>query len=649
MVKAWRPRPPHPPFLLLRLPCMRIPVEPACSRLLAQEDTDGDRRITIRDTGPRSFELEGVDGRTQTITGQYALSNLLQELCRAREAGQETWTLNPARLYENPVHRLARVIREHAWDDLTRCVDAEGLPRLAADLGRPDQTLRLYVPFTDPKALVYFQQVARQQPEGELEVIPLPEHRTPEYLRRLHDRPGLLSRVLEKGSRGRLHGLPFVLPGGGLRANTPGDAYGTTLGLLADGRVSLAQALVEHACYDIRQYGQVLSAPHTDALSRSQPPFLTAMALAVFDHLPDGLHRLKWLRTAITWAIREYQTVWKGELRLTDTGLSRYAGNGLGLPPEAETGRFDAVLRPFARRYGLELAAFTEAYARRERIEPELDAFFAHHYAMQESGHDPCNRLEGRAAHLCSIDLNSLLYRYEVDIAQAISKYFGDTLTLPDGSLHHSAEWQARARRRRTLVNQYCWQEERGLFCDYDLLEKRQTGHETVTTFWPLWAGLATKKQAERLVREALPLFEEAGGLVCTTEATRDPVSPDQPQRQWDYPFGWASHQLLAWEGLMRYGYKSEARRLAYRWLHLLARHAADHGGLLPEPFDVVHQTHPMLAALRTRNGVFEPVPNAGSGGMNASFQVGYALLPADLRARLERLEPWEAAGAGNR
>jgi alpha,alpha-trehalase len=615
---------------------MLIPVAPTCSRLLAQEDTDGDRRITVRDTGPRRFTLEATDGTPQVVEGHMALSNLLHELYGAQRVGQDTWVLNPARLHENPVHRLARVIREQYWEGLTYCLDADGLPRLAAEAGRPGQTLRLYLPFTDPKALVYFQQVARQQPEGELEVVVLPEHLTPEYVLRLHDRPGLLSRVLEKGSRGRLHGLPFVLPGGGFQARTPWDLYGTTLGLLADGRVAQAQALVENACYDIRHYGQVLGTPRSDALARSHPPFLTAMALAVFDHLPDGLHRLNWLRTALTWAIREYQTVWKNALRLTDTGLSRYAGSGLGLPPEAETGRFEAVLWPYARRHGLGLAAFTEAYAHRALSEPELDAWFAHYYAAQESGQDPCHRIEGRGAHLCSIDLNSLLYRYEVDIAHAIGKHFGDTLTLADGSVHRSAEWQARARRRRALVNQYGWQEERGLFCDYDYVRQQPVPTVAATTLWPLWAGLATKKQAERLLREAVPLLEQAGGLAASAETTQGVP----PLPSWDCPFGWAAHQVMAWEGLVRYGYQAEAQRLAYRWLHLLARHAADYGSLLPEPYNVVHQTHPALDTAGGSVVPFERFPQAGSGWLNASFQVGRTLLGTALQAKLERLEP---------
>ena len=37
-----------------------------------------------------------------------------------------------------------------------------------------------------------------------------------------------------------------------------------------------------------------------------------------------------------------------------------------------------------------------------------------------QSGHDTTYRLDGTSAHLNPVDLNALLYRYEVDIATTI-------------------------------------------------------------------------------------------------------------------------------------------------------------------------------------------------------------------------------------
>ena len=54
------------------------------------------------------------------------------------------------------------------------------------------------------------------------------------------------------------------------------------------------------------------------------------------------------------------------------------------------------------------------------------------------------------------------------------------------------------------------------------------------------------------------------------TEVSRGEINLSRPNRQWDYPFGWAPHQMVAWRGLSLYGHIDFARRLAYRWLYTI-------------------------------------------------------------------------------
>lgn len=76
------------------------------------------------------------------------------------------------------------------------------------------------------------------------------------------------------------------------------------------------------------------------------------------------------------------------------------------------------------------------------------------------------------------------------------------------------------------------------MYFDYDTVKREQTGYETATTFWAMWAGLASPHQAALLVIKALPKFEAFGGLVSGTAESRGPISIDRPSRQWDYPYG---------------------------------------------------------------------------------------------------------------
>ena len=77
-----------------------------------------------------------------------------------------------------------------------------------------------------------------------------------------------------------------------------------------------------------------------------------------------------------------------------------------------------------------------------------------------------------------------------------------------------------------------------------------------------------TADQAEKLTENSLSKFEVTGGLVSGTECSRGQISLDRPNRQWDFPFGWAPHQIMAWHGFEKYGKTEVARRLAYRWLY---------------------------------------------------------------------------------
>ena len=91
-----------------------IDVEETQRVILEQEDTDGDYQITINDLGPKTFQLGTADSggyRKIDIRGTYMLSNLLQELALAHDYGRKHIVLDEARLNENPVDRLSRMIR----------------------------------------------------------------------------------------------------------------------------------------------------------------------------------------------------------------------------------------------------------------------------------------------------------------------------------------------------------------------------------------------------------------------------------------------------------------------------------------------------------------------------------------------------------
>ena len=636
-----------------QFPINNIVVRPdsILNALMQNEDTDGDTKITIDDPhiagtnrGDKRFRFHGTNGRQVEVTGTYFLSNLLQELKRAEDAGEDSALLRGDAVFEPPVDRISRLIRMDYWDGLTRRMNAEGLLRILTDekTTTTDGFAYVYVPPSDVLAYRTFSRIADDHPEERIEVVRLDTSITTSYVRSLDGRHGILSLALKQIGNDSVEALPFVVPGGRFNEMYGWDSYFITLGLLNDGRKELAKAMVDNFVYEIRHYGKILNANRTYYLTRSQPPFLTSMILAVAQSLPGNSSTHAWLAAALDAAIAEYTHVWMNRDHLTATGLSRYFDSGHGPPPEVEPGHFDGVFALFAKKYGMERNAFERAYRSGTIKAPELDEYFVHDRAMRESGHDTSYRLAGRAANLVTVDLNSLLYKIEADIAGIIRGEFGDAFTTSDGVVHHSSDWYARASRRKDLINRYLWNQENGMFFDYDIVKKRQTGYVSATTFYPLWAGLASNEQALGLVRNVLPLLERAGGIAASAEESRGPVTENRPLRQWDYPYGWAPHQMVVWRGLLNYGYREDATRLAYRWLYTITSNAVNYNGTIPEKFDVEKRSHRVFAEYGNVGTMFSYITREGFGWTNASYQVGLTLLDSKLREDLNKLIPPE-------
>ncbi|GAA5811791.1 hypothetical protein MFLAVUS_005234 [Mucor flavus] len=623
-----------------------IDVESTLTHILEQEDTDGDFQITINDLGPKTLSLGTADSggyKRFQIRGNYMLSNLLQELALAKDFGRKYVVLDEERLNENPVNRLSRMIRHIFWSGLTRCIDGDGLEVICSDPKNrsSDVVPRIYIPYDEHEIYNYYQRVAKEKSHLNLDVQYLPKDITPEYVKSINDKPGILAlamnKVKDENGNTTFKGVPFVVPGGRFNEMYGWDSYFESLGLMADGYIDLARGMAENFAYEIKHYGKILNANRSYYLSRSQPPFLTDLAIKIFEKLnPVTEEENKaWLREILKSAIKEYHTIWMSEPRLDKkTMLSRYRPEGLGIPPETEASHFDHIINKFAQKHGLTIPEFNEKYNNGVIKEPELDEYFLHDRAVRESGHDTTYRFEGVCANLATVDLNALLYKYETDIADCIRDFLDDDLEDFDGNKQSATEWSERASQRRERINRYLWNEKENLYFDYDTVKEEMTTYESATAYWMMWAGCASEDQANKLAK-SLYKFEVRGGLVSGTERSRGHITLDRPNRQWDFPFGWAPHQIMAWQGFENYGMSDIASRLAYRFLYTITKSFVDFNGVVPEKFDVVNLSHQVQVEYGNVGVDFKFIPREGFGWMNASFQVGLTHLKTNARRAL--------------
>lgn len=281
------------------------------------------------------------------------------------------------------------------------------------------------------------------------------------------------------------------------------DSYFIILGLVKSRKISLAQGMVDNLLYLYKRFGIIPNRNRLYNLAISQIPFLTSMIEEVF-----GVNKNKtWLANAIKIAEKELNNYWMGKEHLIFYDLSRYC-----------------------------------------------DHFMIHNLAEHESGWDMTSRFNERSLNFLPVDLNSCLYKYEIDLAK-----FYQILKQKNKAKYYLK----RSEKRRKTMIKLMWNKKKRFFFDYNFRLKRQSSFWSLVGFYPLWAKLVTKAEAEE-IKKNLNLFEYKGGLSNTRK-----IGLFNEFKQWDYPNGWPNQQWIVIRGLLNYDFKEEAKRIAKKWLDL--------------------------------------------------------------------------------
>ena len=481
-----------------------------------------------------------------------------------------------------------------AWDTLTRSMtDCHSLVDIKVTANPV-----LYMPAETPPS----PEVAALSEKCNIKVAVLPQH-----IEKLGDvRPEQLP------AAGLLYlPNPYVVPGGRFNEMYGWDSFFILLGLEADHREALAKGMVDNFLFEIEHYGAVLNANRTYYLTRSQPPFLTSMIRAVYENpasfpaTPAGRTAARaWLDHAYHLAEKDYSTWIRPEHKAGTTGLARYFDYGSGPVPEmADDSTYYAdvirwlIAHPGSSAShesgqsflvkGSEHPEAAEA-ARLQQTSCNVKAsvvcmhawadgyrltkdFYFGDRAMRESGFDPSNRFgpfSGATHHYAPVCLNSLLYRYERDMQH---------LALLLGRSNDATRWARRAKNRNIAIHRYLWRPQQGVFADYDFIHHRSSDYAYVSSLYPLWAGVATREEAAKVVAK-LNLFERSGGLAMSTTQTG---------LQWDEPFGWAPTNWIGVAGLASAGFRDDAKRLAAKWNATVDQGFA-HDATIREKYNVV-------------------------------------------------------------
>lgn len=334
------------------------------------------------------------------------------------------------------------------------------------------------------------------------------------------------------------------------------DSYFMVQGMLDEDHKDLTMGILEDLVYLFKRFQIIPNGSQLYYVSRTQPPFLTSFIFDIYNAYNPGN---KWLAEMIGIAKQEYETVWMGtrkpNARQVYRGLSRY-----------------------------------------------YDFNYLHDLAEAESGWDMTPRFGRKAMNYLPVDLNALLYKYEMDFARA-ARLFDDK--------REAAKWEQAAEHRKENMNALMWDETRGLFYDYNYVKERRGNISSLAAYYPMWAGMVTDEQAKQMVR-ALKRFEQKGGLSTTDNLPLGQLVPGSMPTQWAYPNGWAPLQFLTVMGLLRYGYHTDAKRIAMKWLRANLQWFNEHHEFL-EKYNVVSPDRPPA------KGVYPS--QTGFGWTNAVFE----------------------------
>lgn len=313
------------------------------------------------------------------------------------------------------------------------------------------------------------------------------------------------------------------------------DTYFTLLAFDQPQDASLNIGMAENLLFLFDKLGYIPNSNNAWHMGRSQPPVLTLVIAKVFDMTQD----LVWLSRAYKVAVQEHGEVWLGKVhphvRSVYGGLSRY-----------------------------------------------YHADKTHRGAEDESGWDYTTRFDDRALDFIPVDLSCLLYQYEKDLAEFAKKLDRDK---------EAEEWLAAANMRKNRINKLLWNQEDGLYYDYDFASEKPGQIKSLAAYFALFTGLANDHQAKALVQN-LNSFITDHGLTTTDKSSQLALG-----KQWTSPNGWAPLHYVVIKGLQNYGYQDLASEVAQKWIATVDRKFQE-TGMLFEKYNVLDPNQEPVSAV---------------------------------------------------
>lgn len=339
---------------------------------------------------------------------------------------------------------------------------------------------------------------------------------------------------------------PMIVPGGRFRESYYWDSWWILKGLLVCDMAESALNVVNILLDEVANFGFVPNGARIYYLDRSQPPVLSEMVLDMCNYF--GWQSANTSALLITaYPLLEAEYAWWMD-----------PAHGHVTPPLASVTEPSNPLRYTLNMYHSNgTTPRPESYLE-DSVNGNTSVFWNNVRTGAETGWDFSSRWIANphtfvsdivTTEIVPVDLNAILYRYELNLALLQATMLQLGLESPSISAPlHSAEYYAEAAQNRSVaIEQVLWNNATSCWMDFNLTAgtPNDNGITTASSYTPLWAGLAPDHPRRIAVYESFLAsgLHQPGGILTTTDTTG---------QQWDAPNAWPPLVWLTIEGLLR-------------------------------------------------------------------------------------------------
>lgn len=407
----------------------------------------------------------------------------------------------------------------------------------------------------------------------------------------------------------------FIIPGGRFRELYYWDTYWIIKGLLLSDMKETAKGMIENLLSMVERFGFVPNGGRIYYLNRSQPPVLSLIMAEYITNTRD----YGFLRSNVGTLESELQFWLEKRTRNIEIDgknytLAHFSSNNTKVDIDEDPENVykdpnaDAVSKDVSmekkrskvvnRSYGafgtprpesyiedIETCSIYKYHTERAKCYTEIQGGaesgwdFSSRWFFDSKG-DPTNQLQTiQSRRVLPVDLNAYLCRAFYELSQ-----FYNTI----GDSKKTNYWTEKYQHWMESIDKVLYNEEYGIWFDYDIELQKQRKIFYASNFAPLWTESYDLTKAKEFGKRATIYLKQTGII---SYAGGIPASLIKSGEQWDFPNAWPPLQEIVIMGLEKSGDEEAqqvARTFAKRWIESNIKSFIENKEMF-EKYDSVH------------------------------------------------------------